>query len=80
MFMRVQLPVEANETMLFVMEAMIQPDRPEVVSLVLDIDVSSVTNHDAVNDDMWPRFEQFRAIKNQVFEACITDRMRELIR
>ncbi len=80
MFMRVQLPVEANETQLFLTETMIQPDRPEVVSIVLDIDVSSVTNSRSANKDMWQRFEQFRTIKNEVFEACITDRMRELIR
>ena len=80
MFMRVQLPFESDETQLFLTEAMIEPDRPEVISLVLDIDVSSVPKRYFVSKDMWNMFEQFRTIKNQVFEACITDRMRELIR
>lgn len=80
MFMRIQLPIEANEMQVFLTEAMIQPDRPDVVSIVLDIDVSSTTGRQSVSDDLWQRFEHFRSIKNEVFEACITDRMRELIR
>ncbi|PSR27873.1 MAG: hypothetical protein C7B46_19230 [Sulfobacillus benefaciens] len=69
MFMRVQVPFEADETQLFLTEAMIQPDRPEVISLVLEyealremcryaknlynVGLYSVTIED--HNDWWPQ-------------------------
>jgi uncharacterized protein (TIGR04255 family) len=53
---------------------------PSFVSVLLDIDLFRIG--DIPNDDVaiWEYLEVLHTKKNQVFEACITDRLRELLR
>jgi uncharacterized protein (TIGR04255 family) len=48
-------------------------------AFILDIDLYRTENLPAGNE-LWPLFDTLRAWKNKLFEACITDRVRELIR
>lgn len=49
-------------------------------ALVLDIDVYADVDVPQRDADIWTLMEALRSYKNQVFEACITDAARELIR
>jgi len=78
-FMQLQIPQEKLKGMLVLNEAIIPPSKSEVVSVLLDIDLfreSDISNDEAV---IWDFLEQLHDRTDQVFEACITDKMRELI-
>ena len=49
-----------------------------VSSFILDLDVSRETDLPQNEDGMWELANRIRAHKNIVFEACITDRARDL--
>ncbi len=78
-FVQVQVPQEGLGGMLILTETLIQPARPDVVSVVLDIDLYKDKDV-GQGSDVWSFLEELRVRKNQVFEGCITDAMRELIR
>ena len=59
-------------------EAIIKPAAPEVVSVVLDIDVFRTTDLPDDEEELWKFLEELRQRKNTIFEACITDKAREL--
>jgi uncharacterized protein (TIGR04255 family) len=58
----------------------VPPPQTGLVSVVLDIQFVSGNNVPSEEDGIWQTFEQLRTKKNDVFEACITDAARELIR
>ena len=61
-------------------QVMIPPALPETISIVLDFDLY-VENPPVTNEpDLWVFFDRLRKRKNEYFEACITDKARELIR
>lgn len=60
------------------MQALVPPAKPNTVSILLDIDVSQMIAVPSTEVLVWERFEYLRKVKNHVFEACITDRTREL--
>lgn len=64
--------------MLLVNETIGDSPKPGCVGLILDIDLSRA--HDIPKDEegIWHLFERLRDRKNEIFEACITDRAREL--
>jgi uncharacterized protein (TIGR04255 family) len=47
-------------------------------SFVLDIDISRQMNLPQNDEDLWTLIHRIRGYKNFVFEACITDKTREL--
>jgi uncharacterized protein (TIGR04255 family) len=49
------------------------------ISLLLDIDVFRTEEIPGKGGDLWAVIGQSRAIKNDIFERCITDETRELI-
>lgn len=49
------------------------------LSFFLDIDIFRLQIEDWDDDAMWSYLEKLRDRKNEIFEACITDRTRELI-
>ena len=56
------------------------PKSPDTISIVLDLDLF-VENPPVSNEqELWEFFDKLRARKNIYFEACITDKTRELIR
>lgn len=60
-------------------EAMTPPKIPETISIVLDFDLF-VENPPITNEqELWAFFDKLRERKNLYFEACITDKTRELI-
>jgi uncharacterized protein (TIGR04255 family) len=77
-FMQLTVPLQDLRATLIVNEAMVPPPGPEVVSVALDIDVFRLDALPADEDGVWALFEELRAKKNQIFEACITDQARRL--
>ncbi len=75
-FYRVELPLTEIEAVVGITQA--PTPNQDSVSILLDIDLFRVTN--IKGESLWSLFEQFRIWKNKVFEACITNRLREMIR
>ena len=65
--------------MLLITETSVQPAAPNVISTILDIDV--FVQRDMLDESgAWEIIDRLRERKNEVFEACITDRVRDLIK
>lgn len=80
-FMQLRLPQPDLKAMLLLNEALIPPPpAPPTVSVLLDIDLFREVEPPQTEAELWNFFELLRQRKNQIFEACITDAMRELIR
>jgi uncharacterized protein (TIGR04255 family) len=79
-FMQLNIPQHDIGCTLLLNQTNIEPARPEVVSIVLDIDLFRDKELPQNEDDLWQLCEVLRARKNKIFEACITERTRELIR
>jgi len=76
-FMRLQIPID--EGMLLITETSVAPPAQNLISTLLDIDVyAQQENLDETT--AWQTLERLRHEKNRVFEACITDRVRDLIK
>jgi uncharacterized protein (TIGR04255 family) len=79
-FVRLQLPLShLNEGMLIVTQTALPPSSPQVISTILDID-AVVAGVSFGIPEAWDCVEKLRAEKNLAFEACITDRVRDLIK
>lgn len=78
-FVRLQLPLSRLKGMLIITQTGVPPRSPLTVSALLDIDavVSGVPVDVAT---AWKIVDDLRAEKNLAFEACITDRVRNLIK
>ena len=50
------------------------------MAVALDIDVFKQGGAPQEEPEMWEYFETLRSRKNEVFEACISDAMRERLR
>jgi uncharacterized protein (TIGR04255 family) len=59
-------------------QTIIEPAKPGVVSVVLDIDIFRTIEIPQSEAELWNLFEDLREQKNKVFEACITDEARRL--
>jgi uncharacterized protein (TIGR04255 family) len=79
-FFRVVIPQDDLKGHLLISQTVVPPIRPDVFSVVLDIDLFRDAEVPFREDGIWHFFEQLHDRKNHVFEACITDRARELIR
>ena len=77
-FMRLEIPLDDIKSQCLVNEAIISPATPNVVSVVLDIDIFRTVDLPTEEGDTWGLIEDLRSRKNSVFEACITDKAREL--
>jgi uncharacterized protein (TIGR04255 family) len=77
-FMQLRIPQEDIRSLLLINQAIIDPAKQGVASVVLDIDVFRVDDLPADENGVWDFFEVLRRRKNDVFEACITDPTREL--
>ena len=77
-FMQVRIPQMDLGAQVLINQTIIPPAREGVVSVVLDIDVFRDENVAKDEAAIWEFFEQLHDRKNEVFEACITDRSREL--
>ena len=77
-FMQLQLAVEDIRSRLLLNETIIDPPSPGVVAVVLDIDLFRSEDLPQEEEGIWQLIETMRLRKNEFFEACITDRAREL--
>jgi uncharacterized protein (TIGR04255 family) len=77
-FFRVVLPLEDIRGYVIISQTTAPPPDEKHVSIILDIDV--IRPDDIPGEELLPFVQTLRAKKNQVFEWCITDRTRELIR
>jgi uncharacterized protein (TIGR04255 family) len=77
-FMQLTVPLEDIKSLALINETIIESASENVVSVVLDIDVFRTADLPADEENMWTFFEELRACKNHIFEACITDKTREL--
>jgi len=78
-FMQVQIPQNDLGAMLILNESIVPPSRPDVVSVVLDIDLMKPNLRIESNYELWDILDALRLRKNLIFESCITNRTRELI-
>lgn len=82
--MELQIPqVGLPKTVAMMRQALVQPHKPEVISIVLDIDVVrgvDLSGSDADLAQVWQMFETLHTRENQIFENTITERVRERIR
>jgi len=78
--MQLQLPQQDLEAMLHLNQTLIPPPTLNLVSVVLDLDLFCKDNVPSEDQEIWKRFEILRTRKNEVFEACITNKTRRLIK
>jgi uncharacterized protein (TIGR04255 family) len=78
-FMQLQIPQQDLDCMLLINEAIALPTNPEIVTVILDLDLFRHQIWESNDEDIWRFLEKLRNRKNEVFEASITDRTRELI-
>jgi uncharacterized protein (TIGR04255 family) len=78
-FMQLNVPQQDIKSTLLLRETLVQPSSQEVASVVLDIDLFRSADIPPDDAGIWALIESLHGRKNDVFEACITDRTRELI-
>ncbi len=79
-FMRLAIPLVDINGLCVLNEAIVDPAAPSMVSIVLDIDVFRTSDVPTDEDGLWNLIEGLRVHKNVIFEACITDKARELFK
>lgn len=79
-FLRVTIPQDDLKATLLINQTIVPPAAPGVTSVVLDVDIFREIDVPSEEDPIWDYFERLRERKNCVFEACITEKARELIR
>jgi uncharacterized protein (TIGR04255 family) len=80
LFTQLLIPYDDLGAMLVLTQALVPPPRTEVVSFVLDIDLFVANISSSDDKSIWDLLEKLRTCKNEVFEGCITDAARELIK
>ncbi len=78
-FMQLNIPELDSKRTLVLTEALVEPPKPGVVSVVLDIDLARTDDLPKDEEAIWGILDELRVRTNEAFEACITDRTRELI-
>jgi uncharacterized protein (TIGR04255 family) len=54
---------------------------PENTAIILDIDVSwHLTDNSPIDDTLWARFDEARLLKNEIFDASLTENAKSLFR
>lgn len=76
-FLQVQIPQGDLEALLVTNVALVPSRNADVASVILDLDLFRTANLPQTEEQLWMYFEELRKRKNEAFEACITDAMRE---
>jgi uncharacterized protein (TIGR04255 family) len=79
-FMQLQFPQRDLDAQLILNEAVLPRVVPNVVSVLLDLYLSSDVDFSPGSEEAWDLLDKFRDRKNEFFEACITDKTRELLK
>lgn len=70
---------DLTSTLAIVRQATVQPPRPGVVSIVLDIEIArSFSSNTVTPQSLWHEFEILHDRENDIFERTITDKLRFL--
>ena len=77
-FMQLRIPQEDLDGQVLINQTIIPPDREGVISVVFDLDLFRAEDIPEGEEEIWSFFETLHARKNEVFEACITDKTRKL--
>ena len=78
-FMQLKMPMESIKSIALINEGIIEEAiQPKAVSIVLDIDIFRTDDVPADEENIWRVMRELRKAKNQVFEASITEKAREL--
>ena len=75
--MRLTIPFEDPQCVALINETIVGATE-EIVSVALDIDIYRDKDLPTEDSGVWEVFEQLRERKNEVFEACITNKARRL--
>jgi uncharacterized protein (TIGR04255 family) len=78
--MQLAIPQEDIGALVLLNEALLPPPGPDKASVLLDIDLFREMETSVEDEELWGMLDQFRDRKNQVFEACVTERTRDLFR
>jgi len=78
-FMQLQIPQQDLDCLLIINEAMVPRTNPHQVTIILDFDLFREQIWASDDKDLWLFLDRLRHRKNEVFEASITDKTRELI-
>lgn len=78
-FMSIALFQSDLKGVLSLREAIAPPKIPDTISIVLDLDLYVEAPQVTDEHELWAFFDRLRDRKNVYFEACITDKTRELI-
>ena len=79
--LQLQIPQEdILDCMLILNEGLLESPKPDIAGMLLDIDLFRPVTLSPTGDELWVALEELHVRKNAVFEACITDKTRELIR
>ena len=79
-FMQLQIPQPDIAASLVLNQAIIPPPTPDVVAILLDLDLFQDISSPRDETFIWYALEQLHTRLDEVFESCITDNTRELIR
>jgi uncharacterized protein (TIGR04255 family) len=80
-FVRLVLPQNDLSARLVLTEALLPPQQPEAIGVILDLDLfNQNVSFEAQSSEIWDILDRFRERKNQYFEASITDATRELFK
>ena len=78
-FMQLQIPQQDLDSLLIINEAIAPQTNPNFITIILDFDLFREQIWDRDDEEIWRFLEQLHDRKNDVFEASITDKTRELI-
>lgn len=79
-FMQVLLPLEDEKAFVNIVETIVDPPHPGTVSVVLDLDLFRTEDLAQSDDELWYLLDKLRKKKNAIFDMCITEKTKELIR
>lgn len=83
-FMQLHIPYTDINSVLILNQQLVPPCQPKpdapTASILLDIDLFRTHDLPQAEEPLWNIFEELHSKKNEVFEGCITDRTRELIK
>lgn len=79
MTLNLQMPQKDLWCVANIQQALREPVKAGYISITLDIDIFRLQIEDWDDEAAWAFLEKLRDRKNEIFEACITDRTRELI-
>lgn len=77
-FTQLQIPQEDLECMLIISETLVPQPDPTFITVTLDLDLFRQQTWESDDEDIWKFLEKLRYRKNEVFEASITQRTKEM--